>query len=538
MSLRSSSSSSSLAQCPVLSAPVDNQDVHKKDDGETDDDIIAELGYVVVYRRVFRSLGNMCMVLALTSPLSAILITASYQIRYAGYWGLSWGWMIPNVLMLPEVLAIAELASSMPVNGSFYWWAGALAPPAWSHAVSFITGWMNVMTMFASTASFAYAVASSLSYGVTIALPDLIWTNAQVMALSLAVVLIWSAMMTLRLERIAFVYITMAVLILVQALMLILGLPITHAIQHRPFASAQAVFGEYSNASDWGPAVAVPYSWFGALWVNSAWMVPVYVSEETQHASQEIPKSLFYTFAATAASGLVVCLLFAFCIPDMAAVAADPSGYPLFTIVFDHLGTAASLTLFSMVVPVGFISGSGTLLTYASQIAAFARDGGVPWPERMASVHPRLNLPLHALGLLATGTGLVLLIALSPTASAIIYSLSVVASLVTFLIPIGFRLGAGNRWVPGPWSLGRWSLPIHAVAVVTQLYLITMECFPPERAWTAGTFNYNFALTVGAFLVAGGFYGGMGRKTYRGLDMEALEAWRRRHHADRAGHPG
>lgn len=97
----------------------------------------------------------------------------------------------------------------MPVNGSFYWWAGALAPPAWSRAVSFITGWMNVLTMFASTATFAYAVASSLSYGVTIALPDMIWTNAQVMALSLAVVLIWSAIMTLRLERIAFVYITM-----------------------------------------------------------------------------------------------------------------------------------------------------------------------------------------------------------------------------------------------------------------------------------------------------------------------------------------
>ncbi|RAK84384.1 hypothetical protein BO79DRAFT_275719 [Aspergillus costaricaensis CBS 115574] len=531
----SSSSSSSLV-------PVDNQDLHstegpKKDDGETEDGIIAELGYVVAYRRVFRSLGNMCMVLALTSPLSAILITATYQIQYAGYWGLSWGWIIPNALLLPEVLAIAELASSMPVNGSFYWWAGALAPPAWSHAVSFITGWMNVLTMFASTATFAYAVASSLSYGVTIALPDMIWTNAQVMALSLAVVLIWSAIMTLRLERIAFVYISMAVLILVQALMLIIGLPITHAIQNRPFASAQAVFGEYLNSSDWGPEVAVPYSWFCALWVNSAWMVPVYVSEETHNASKEIPKSLLYTFAATAASGLVVCLLFAFCIPDMEAVAADTSGYPLFTVVFDHLGEAASLTLFSIVVPVGFIGGSGTLLTYASQIAAFSRDGGFPWHERMAYIHPRLNLPIYALSLLGAGTFLVLIIALSPKASSIIYSLSVVSSLVTFIIPIFFRIVAGNRWVPGPWSLGRWSIPIHTLAVVTQLYLIIMECFPPERAWTAETFNYNFALTVGAFLIACGFYWGMGRKTYRGLDMEALEAWRR-NHADLAGHPG
>ncbi|OJJ67315.1 hypothetical protein ASPBRDRAFT_34175 [Aspergillus brasiliensis CBS 101740] len=157
------------------------------------------------------------------------------------------GWIIPNVLMLPEVLAVAELASSMPVNGSFYWWAGALAPPAWSHAVSFITGWLNVLTMFASTAAFAYAVSTSLSYVVTIAVPDMVWTDAQMMALSLAVIVVWGALKTLNLEGIAFVYISMAILVLVQAVMLILGLPISHAIKNEPFASAQAVFGEYLN---------------------------------------------------------------------------------------------------------------------------------------------------------------------------------------------------------------------------------------------------------------------------------------------------
>lgn len=97
----------------------------------------------------------------------------------------------------------------MPVNGSFYWWAGALAPPGWSHAISFVTGWLNVFTMFASTASFAYAVASSLSYVVTIAAPSMAWTNAQIMCLSLAVIVVWSGVMTLKLERIASVYIAM-----------------------------------------------------------------------------------------------------------------------------------------------------------------------------------------------------------------------------------------------------------------------------------------------------------------------------------------
>lgn len=65
-----------------------------------------------------------------------------------------------------------------------------------------------MQAMFAATAAFAYAVASSLAYAVAIAFPSMIWTNAEIMCLSLAVLATWGSLMTLRLERIAFVYMT------------------------------------------------------------------------------------------------------------------------------------------------------------------------------------------------------------------------------------------------------------------------------------------------------------------------------------------
>lgn len=276
-------------------------------------------------------------------------------------------------------------------------------------------------------------------------------------------------------------------------------------------------------------------------------MVPVYVAEETHNASKEVPKSIIYTFSVTAISGVAVCLIAAFCITDIEAAAADATyvdksyqlrpalseilikirGYPLFNLVLDHWGQAATSAFFLVVTPVGFFGGSGTLLTYASQIAAFARDGGFPWHEHVAYVHPRLNLPVYSLAILATGTFLILIIALSPEASSVIYSLSVVTGLITFVVPVIFRIFAGDRWVPGPWNLGRWSIPIHVITVVTQIYFIIVECFPPERAWTWATFNYNFALTFGATLISVALYLGGGRKTYKGLDMAALESWRR-----------
>ncbi|KAJ6016842.1 hypothetical protein N7451_000221 [Penicillium sp. IBT 35674x] len=500
---------------------------------EVEDGLMEQLGYLPVYRRVFRSLGNVCMVIALTTPLSAILITGFYQVTYAGYWGLSWGWIIPNILMFPEVLAICELASSMPLNGAFYWWTGALAPPKWSHSLSYITGWLNILQIFTGTAAFAYAVASSFAYSVNIVVPSFSGTNAELMALSMAIVVLWAALMGLNLEKISVIYIIMALLVLIQTIIYLIGLPVTHAVQGLPFASAREVFGSFSTYTDWGAGVAVPYSWFGALWVNSAWMVPVYVSEETHQATTEVPKSLIYTFTVTFVSGLVISLLAAFCITDIVAAAEDATGYPLMSLVVQHWGKGLSAAFFLFVAPVGFIGGSGTLLTYASQIAAFARDGGFPWAERISYIHPRLNLPIYAIGLLGFGTFLVLLVSLSSAASSIIYSLSVVASLITYIIPIAFRIFAGDRWVPGPFDLGKWSIPIHITAVITQAYLIIMECFPPNKNWDASTMNYNFAVTILAILFSSILYVFCGKENFRGLDAEALEGWRR-HHANAA----
>lgn len=186
-----------------------------------------------------------------------------------------------------------------------------------------------------------------------------------------------------------------------------------------------------------------------------------------------------------------------------------------------------------MVAPVGFIGGSGTLLTYASQIAAFARDGGIPYSETLAYVHPRLNLPIYSIGFLSAGTFLILLLGLSEEASSIIYSLSVVAGALTFIWPVFFRLFPKDRWIPGPFNLGRWSIPVHGFTIISQLYLIIMECFPPYRQWTGATMNYNFAVTLGAISIAGVLYMTVGKNSYKGLNMEVLAA-RQRDHGIRA----
>lgn len=110
---------------------------------------------------------------------------------------------------------------------------------------------------------------------------------------------------------------------LLDTLIFIFALPITHRLQDLPFASAHDVFGTFENFTDWGAGAAVPFTWFAAMWVNSAWMCPVYVAEDTHNASVEIPKSIVMTYVVTAVCGLLVSLLCAFCITDMPTFGLD-----------------------------------------------------------------------------------------------------------------------------------------------------------------------------------------------------------------------
>ncbi|KAL0942938.1 amino acid transporter [Colletotrichum truncatum] len=289
-----------------------------------EDATITALGYTPAYRRVLGAFANFCVVLSLASPLGAIIVSGHYQVYHAGYWGLSWGWIIPNVMMLPLVLAICELCSSMPVNAGFYWWAAALAPPKLSRPIAFITGWCNVLALSTSLAAFAYAVAAGFTENIVSAKEGLTFTNAQVMGVAIGIVTLWASLMLLRLENVSILMIITATFLVTTSIGFIIALPITHSQLGLPFASAADVFGKFTNYSSWHEtAIAVPLCFYSALFVNTVWMSPAYIAEETHNARVETPKAMLQSFIATAVIGLGICLAFAFCINDMSAIAHD-----------------------------------------------------------------------------------------------------------------------------------------------------------------------------------------------------------------------
>ncbi|KAF9882277.1 hypothetical protein CkaCkLH20_00313 [Colletotrichum karsti] len=492
---------------------------------------ITALGYQPAYRRVLGAFAGFCVVLSLTSPLGAILVSGHYPIYYAGYWGLSWGWILPNLMMLPQVLAICELCSSMPVNAGSYWWAAALAPARFSRPVAFITGWFNILALSTALAAFSFAVASGLAQNIMTFTDGLVLGNAHIMGFAMATITIWAVLMLLRLENVSILMMVTGTFLAVSSVAVIIALPVVHSQAGLPFAAARDVFGSYKNYSPWSEAgIAVPISFYGALFVNSVWTAPAYVAEETHNARVETPRAMLNSYIVTAVVGWGICLAFAFCISDMDTLVRTNIDFPLFEVVFRAWGksTAAPFLLIGAIF--SLVGSSGMLLTYATQVAAFARDEGLPYSKELCSIHERTNMPLNAVALLVGLSYLFLLPALSTNASDIIYAMATMCSMIILCIPLLLRLFAGDRWIPGPFNLGRWSKPAHFLGVLFSLFFFITRCFPPDPETPPAQAIVLVAVVtvaIGSWFIRG--------KNFKGLDLGALEAWRYAAHHTGAG---
>jgi amino acid transporter len=129
-------------------------------------------------------------------------------------------------------------------------------------------------------------------------------------------------------------------------------------------------------------------------------------------------------------------------------------------------------------------------------------------------------MPLYATVFLVILTYLLLLLSLSANASDIVYSLATLANLLMWCVPITIRLFAGERWVPGPFYMGRrLSWAIHCAAAVATAFFFITRAFPPSR----DDLPLNIVV-IGVVVVLAAVAFPFARR-FQGLDLDALEAW-------------
>ncbi|WP_431681932.1 amino acid permease [Kitasatospora sp. KL5] len=428
-------------------------------------------------QQLHRTMGRFASFAAGFSFIS--VLTTVFQLFAFGYGaaGPAFVWTWPAVLagQLAVAACFAELAARYPISGAIYQWATRLANPVYG----WFTGWLMVLGQVVVVAAAALAlqvVLPALWSGFQLVGGDPSPTTASGAANA---VLLGTALIALTTlvnavdNRVLSLVNGVGVTAELAGIVLIVVLLFTHTEQ----PAGAVLHTGHPGGGFWALLVGS----FTAAYVMIGFDSAGELSEETVAPRRTAPRTILTALAAAGVSGGLLLLGGVLAAPSLTdgRLAAEGLSYVLTSSLGDGLGRVL-LADVAVAVCVGTLAmhTAGTRMVFS-----MARDGALPGAGRLARVSPGSGMPRWAaLAVGAPAVGFLLLnlvspaafLALSATCVALVYAayaLVVGAMLARRLR--GLPLGAGGAGGAGLdeaglplFSLGRWGLPVNALALL------------------------------------------------------------------------
>jgi len=118
-------------------------------------------------------------------------------------------------------------------------------------------------------------------------------------------------------------------------------------------------------------------------------------------------------------------------------------------------------------------------------------------------MNPHTQTPVNAVWLVMALAGICGLLGFSETALSSLAGASVIGLYTSYATPIFLRITSGrDKLVPGPFTLGKWYMPLGIIAVSWVAFIQILLVFPPASSVTAETMNYAVVLVMAVFLFA------------------------------------
>jgi amino acid transporter len=161
------------------------------------------------------------------------------------------------------------------------------------------------------------------------------------------------------------------------------------------------------------------------------------------------------------------------------------------------------------VVLVSFVSCALSLQAAASRLLfAFARDEMIAGSKLFSRISPHTHVPVPALLVTGLVPALIALCGLwlQNAVSTIISFASAGIYMAFQMLVLGALIARSKGWVPaGPFTLGRWGLPVNIIALVYGISAIVDMIWPrsPHDPWYS---NYGMIVTATGVLVLGVIY--------------------------------
>jgi amino acid transporter len=468
---------------------------------DADEEVLAALGYKPEFKREFGLFSTFCVSFAVLGLLPSFASTLFYGMGYAGTGGMTWGWIVAMIGVQSVAMSMAELCSSMPTSGGLYYAAAVLAPPGWGPIAAWITGWSNWLVQITGAPSVDYATAAMILAAASIYNPEYVPTNYQTFLLATFLMIIHAFMSSAPTKWIAQINSFGSTFNMVALVVVVIIIPAAtnRTSQGLPrFSPSSEVWGTIQNGTDWPDGIAVLMSFIAVLWTMSGYDAPFHLAEECSNANVAAPRAIVLTSTLGGIFGWFLQLVVAYTVIDITEVIDSDLGQPFAAFLIQTMDRKVAMAVLSLTIIAGFFMGQGCMIAASRVTFAYARDGCFPFSHLWAKVNTTTRTPVNAVFANATiGILLLLLIFAGDVTIGALFSVGAIAAEIAFCLPIFIRVFfVGDRFRPGPWNLGKFSIPIGVVASAFVALMIPILNFPSVRGSNLTPEDMNWTVVV------------------------------------------
>ena len=432
------------------------------------------LGYTSEFRREMSMWANFSLGFTYLSPVVATYTLFGIAI-VAGGPPMIWWLIIVGAGQFLVALVFGEVVSQYPVAGGVYPWARRL----WGRRWAWMTGWVYILALLVTIASVVYGAGPYLAalLGFTAGTGSTIICALIMLAVALALnmlgtrVLAYAAVIGFTGE-------------LVGALAVGGWLLLTERNQDLSILfDTQGVTGEGGGylAAFFAAAIIGVYQYYGFEACGD-------VAEEVPDPTREIPKAMRLTIYIGGAASTLVCLSLLLAVKDFGAIINGEDADPVMTILNSVFGTVGT-KLVLLVVMISFLSCTLSLMAAASRLMySYARDDMIFASHLLRHFDRVRHVPPYAMIVAAIVPAVVVLgSVISTKALTSIVSFAILGIYLAFQMVVLAALRARLQgWVPsGPFTLGRWGMPVTVSALVYGVLTMINVAWPrtPDVPW-------------------------------------------------------
>ncbi|KAF9948816.1 hypothetical protein BGZ65_007798, partial [Modicella reniformis] len=436
--------------------------------------VLEKLGYKQSLDRSLSAFGTFGITFSCVSILSGLTPLYGNALQSGGPVTVIWGWLVVSLFTLAVGLSLAEICSAFPTTGGLYFWTIKILEGRVINGVKVGSPVAIASTDLAMAQFLASLVSMTAEYDAD---------EYVIFAMYVGIIILHGIVnsMAVRLNGIFNI-------LSGTALIIIVVLVATPEKQ-----SAAFVFTEWRNNTGWSSGFYVfMLGLLQSQYTLSGYDSAAHMSEETKNAQQGGPWGIINSIITAAIVGWFFLVGVTFCITDFDTQIVDPKvKVALSQIFLDSAGRTWAIILIMIILGAQFFCGSALTLSSSRMVYAFARDGALPLSKYLH----RLNKDKSPVTAVWFNIAFCLILGLpymwSKTAFSAIVSVNTIASSISYLIPILCRIVlARHTFEPGPFHLGKFSIPIGIVSTLWIVITSVLFLCPTLAPVTADNMNY------------------------------------------------